>query len=531
MVLRMNHPWPHPDSGIYWYRKRVPERLKPLVGKTEEKISLRTRDPEQARIEFARVSLEVQQRWRELSAGPRSLSERQAAGLAGEIYDSMVKEHGDNPSRMPGRSLALMLDQAALRRGSVRMIPFGSNPDAVKAFVEQLHANRAGQNAQRIDDWLKARGLLLDPDSRKMVNVAVDKAVLDAREYLARMAGGDFSPDSAASRYPVFDLQTTKQEGITKPRTSVTFENIIDAKAEKKQAGKKAKPMPDSSIRKYKQIAREFAAFRKSNDATTTTAEEAEAWGDAMIEAAVLGNRTIADKLTNLGTIINWGQGMRKYRVPMASAEVISGRIELPEWLEKSADETSYTMEEARHVMRKARTEMDPRTRWLPWVCLYAGLRISEANALRKADFFQCEGRWFFRVTTRGGRTLKTNRSERKIPVHPALEGEGLLRWVQAAADGRLFSPGATSFVGRWVRGNSVGITREEISPNHGLRHLFIDLCRRDGVQDEPREYLSGHASAKVHRKYGATDVMLPGLAAEMDKIVPLLPDAEKRAA
>ncbi len=74
MVLRMNHPWPHPDSGIYWYRKRVPERLKPLVGKTEERISLRTRDPEQARIEFARVCLEVQQRWRELSAGPRSLS-------------------------------------------------------------------------------------------------------------------------------------------------------------------------------------------------------------------------------------------------------------------------------------------------------------------------------------------------------------------------------------------------------------------------------------------------------------------------
>jgi integrase len=526
----MNHPWQHPDSGIYWYRKRVPERLKPLVGKTEEKISLRTRDPDEARIEFARISLEVEERWRRLSAGLRSLSEREAAGMAGEIYRVMVEEHGDNPSSMPGRSLALMLDQAAIRPGSIQMVPFGNNPDAVKVLTERLFANRAEQNAQRIDDWLKTRGLLLDPESRKMVSVAVDKAILNAREHLARMAGGDYSDDPAASRFPKFELQKPKDNDLAKPKACVSFDEIIDAKAEKKRTGKNSKPLPEKSISKYKRIAREFATFRGSDDATTTTVDEVDAWGDAMLEAALLGNRTIADKLTNLGTIINWGRGMRKYREPMASAEIITGRIELPEWEEKPADETSYTMDEARHVMRKARDETESRTRWLPWICLYAGLRISEANALRKEDFFQCEGRWFFRVTTRGGRTLKTNRSERKIPVHPALEGEGFLHWVRAAEDGRLFAPGATSFVGRWVRGDSVGITREEISPNHGLRHLFVDLCRRDGVQDEPREYLSGHASAKVHRKYGATDVMLPGLAAEMDKIMPLLPIAEKRA-
>jgi len=96
----MNHPWQHPDSGIYWYRKRVPERLKPSVGKMEERISLRTRDPEEAKIEFARVSLEVQERWRQLAAGRRSLTEKQAAAVAGEIYRSMVEEHEENPSSL-----------------------------------------------------------------------------------------------------------------------------------------------------------------------------------------------------------------------------------------------------------------------------------------------------------------------------------------------------------------------------------------------------------------------------------------------
>lgn len=393
-----------------------------------------------------------------------------------------------------------------------------------------MFQSRSEDNARKTADWLKARGMLLDRESRQLVDAAVDRAILDARQYLHRMAAGDYSPDPVASRFPKFESQKP-EDGSTKSGKSVTFDEIIDAEAQKRGAGKRSKPMPPASVKKFRRIAREFASFRKSDDAVTTTVAEVEDWSEAMTRAAKLDNRTIADKLTCLGTIINWGKSLRQYREPMASGELISGQIALPEWVEKPADETSYTMDEARHVMRQARAETDPRTRWLPWVCLYAGLRISEANALRKEDFFQCEGRWFFRVTTRGGRTLKTNRSERKIPVHPVLESEGFMRWVQAAADGKLFSPGATSFMGRWVRGDTVGITREEISPNHGLRHLFVALCRRDGVQDEPREYLCGHASDKVHRKYGSTDVMLPGLAAEMDKIVPLLPVAERRAA
>ncbi|MFG1336578.1 hypothetical protein [Xanthobacter autotrophicus] len=54
------------------------------------------------------------------------------------------------------------------------------------------------------------------------------------------------------------------------------------------------------------------------------------------------------------------------------------------------------------------------------------------------------------------------------------------------------------------------------------LRHLLKALAQRYQVGDEAREYILGHASADVHRKYGATDVILPGLAVEMEKIAPL---------
>jgi hypothetical protein len=49
MSLAMSRPWKHPSSGVYWLRKGVPEDLRKLVGKREEKRSLQTRDPVEAK--------------------------------------------------------------------------------------------------------------------------------------------------------------------------------------------------------------------------------------------------------------------------------------------------------------------------------------------------------------------------------------------------------------------------------------------------------------------------------------------------
>jgi len=40
MPLAMSRPWKHPNSGVFWLRKGVPEDLRKIVGKREEKRSL-----------------------------------------------------------------------------------------------------------------------------------------------------------------------------------------------------------------------------------------------------------------------------------------------------------------------------------------------------------------------------------------------------------------------------------------------------------------------------------------------------------
>jgi hypothetical protein len=76
----------------------VPEDLRALVGKREEKRSLRTKDPEEARRRLAEAVVEIEHRWAQLRAGPTRLSERDAHELATTVHDQWLARYRDNPS-------------------------------------------------------------------------------------------------------------------------------------------------------------------------------------------------------------------------------------------------------------------------------------------------------------------------------------------------------------------------------------------------------------------------------------------------
>lgn len=66
MVLAMSRPTKHPKSGVYQFRRAVPDRLRPLLGKTEVKRSLGTKDPQEAKRRHAEVSAQVVAEWADL---------------------------------------------------------------------------------------------------------------------------------------------------------------------------------------------------------------------------------------------------------------------------------------------------------------------------------------------------------------------------------------------------------------------------------------------------------------------------------
>ncbi|WP_244480628.1 DUF6538 domain-containing protein [Methylobacterium sp. Leaf399] len=74
-------PWKHPKTASYYLRRAVPLELRALVGKREEKVSLGTKDPIEAKRLHAVALMELEQRWAALRVGPRRLSEREAHEL------------------------------------------------------------------------------------------------------------------------------------------------------------------------------------------------------------------------------------------------------------------------------------------------------------------------------------------------------------------------------------------------------------------------------------------------------------------
>ncbi|MDX0488805.1 integrase [Sinorhizobium medicae] len=303
----------------------------------------------------------------------------------------------------------------------------------------------------------------------------------------------------------------------------ITFDNIIDDEVARRARGKNAKPLPARTAKKYRDHCAAFAKWRKSKNALTVTAAEGKGWIESLQDAGELSNRTVKAMLQNVRTVMNWGRQSDPANF-FPAGNPLNG-IKAPDYTTLPSYLRAFTMEEAKLVLAAARKEQKAMFRWIPWLCAYSGMRVSEAGSLRKEDFFEADGRWFWKVTTVGNRALKNASSERRIPVHKALADEGLLDFVKEANAGRLFK-GETKDeitvqprVSTWVRELIPFEQRPELSPNHGWRHLFEDFCRRDGVSDDARNYMTGRSDGSSQELYGRSEVMLPGLAAAMDRI------------
>lgn len=82
MALAMARPWKHPQTGIYWLRKRVPDDLRAAVGKREEKFSLKTREPAEAKRLHAAALVALEERWRNLRSPVRKLDNAELHGVS-----------------------------------------------------------------------------------------------------------------------------------------------------------------------------------------------------------------------------------------------------------------------------------------------------------------------------------------------------------------------------------------------------------------------------------------------------------------
>ncbi|WP_339381692.1 tyrosine-type recombinase/integrase, partial [Aeromonas media] len=124
---------------------------------------------------------------------------------------------------------------------------------------------------------------------------------------------------------------------------------------------------------------------------------------------------------------------------------------------------------------------------WVPLLCLYAGLRPSEACQLKTQNIKQVEGIWCLMVDAgEADQQLKTVNAYRTVPLHSALIGHQFLDYVESRrSQGKVFlfddqpsgkdDDWAHNITCRFQRHlNEAGIVGQGRPTLYGLRHTFI---------------------------------------------------------
>ena len=491
MPLAMSRPWKHPGSGVFWLRKRVPDDLRALIGKREEKRSLQTRDPAEAKRRHAEMLLEVENRWANFRAGPKAISEREAHELAAPVYDWWLDQHRENPSKQSLWDVDLGDRVFAPRKAR----PYDEPIDAKSFFkitpgdvkVLELEAWCLAGAKER----LSASGRLADDESHRVVAKAIAVAIQRASLTLARMAKGE-----APSQWMMAPLGAVQMPTATK--APLSFDELVKGWAAERRPVAK-------TLYEWSRVVQQLKAHLGCDDVHRITSDDFVSWKKAMVDAG-LRPKTIQDaKLAPVRAILQWG--LQNRLITSNAAEGISLDVKSKQGEKKR----SFTDEEAKTILRAAMLEQDPVRRWVPWIGAYTGARVSEICQLRTEDVVELDGIWCLKFAPEAG-SLKTSGSERVIPLHPALIENGFLKFASRLNSGPIFSDlspdkfgkrggNGTKVIGRFVR--QLGLIDLRLSPSHSWRHRIKTLGRRHGLATDILDAITGHSSRSVGDSYG----------------------------
>lgn len=487
MALQMARPYKHPKTGIYYYRQKTPADLRGKLGDKIISRSLRTRDPQEAKIRNANEVRKQALIWDGYRKAPKPLTFQQIVALSGTLYHDLMAARGAEPWE-PGTW------------------------EAALALADRLITNEQKESwfGPSVDNLLLENGIVTDEQSRWRLVQEFERSFRQAHEQLLKRSRGDFSPDPRADRFPAIS-----NEHEETPRLSILGLFKLwerDHLAE----GKSARTVGD-----YRQKLDSLCEFAGDSDPAKLTGATIADWCDYLRHEKGLAARTISTKYLAAVKVV-FNVAVEKQKLTVSPAKDVSYRFSKNRRRERSK---GYTDAEARGILKAARskegignwaTNNQRAVRWGPWICAFTGARITEIMQLRKEDLVYEAEIPCLRITPEAG-SVKSGHF-RIVPIHPQLVEEGLVEFIQSQRDGPIFykarsgtpsrrsaeSPGGKISI--WLR-QVVGITDKRLQPNHAWRHRFKTLARDADMDPEYRDAIQGHEDGRAASDYGETTV------------------------
>lgn len=542
MGLPIPAPYKHPKTGVYYLRQRVPADLKdkargkivalPISGTLKSftvgdsvKASLETKDPADAKARYREADASLSKFWEAVRNGPLSLTQKEIAERAGLVYKFFADTFEDDAEAPELWERAQRINAVVLKKAKLGKRPTYPLTVAQRDILEPRFGGF-------VDKLLIDTGEQVDQESRDKLLVAVAEALQQSTGTILKRADGDYSPDTAIrQRYPEYapieKPQAVPRQTEERSGAKLDLYNLLDHKFKDKGKAK--------THRDYRSEIDKFVKFIGHSDAERITKDNVREWRDALI-AQGLSLKTVNDKrLTAIKAVL--AHGVAEFSLSQNVADGIRDKRQEA----APVGSKGYSPEQAKAILQATFNgtdkELDPHYQravfWVPWICAYTGLRVSEVTQLQGKNVRNVDGHAIFVITPQDGST-KSGKAW-TTGIHPHLIEMGILDMFKAVGDGPAFyraypvgtdlqkiagkhrAKESASRVGDWVTA-TLGETAPGGRPNHAWRHTFTTLSRRVKMDKEARDYMLGSRS-RTDAREGYGDWTPDVICGEIDKL------------
>ncbi|WP_032096029.1 MULTISPECIES: site-specific integrase [unclassified Alteromonas] len=559
----MSSPFKHPSSGTYYLRKGVPKHLTSVIGKTEFKQSLRTKDLREAKkriiplladidqqLDFAELTLrgennhELSLRDCQIIANRWYVSAREKVQKT-DSYDDFLVYHNQ-------RNEGLVWDssQKDYRNLEVYAHWFGLSDTLSLQGSEILRASNselqgfAQELAHLIDPQLKLNGLSIPRSSISYINLAkafyshlVDLEKLCLSRYRGKW--NDEPRDMSLSNEPLStdSGSTTLSMTLVGPKDSIS--NVYERWRASDELQHKNNQSRLKTLDETKSKVERFVSILGDMDIATIKKSHIAQFRDTLLQLPKSRTRqikrmTISEQieyassnslnLLSSNTVTN----AIKQISPVFTYAVELGLISFNPTFGVSVKNTQKRTEvddKGRGYTPKDFTKLfsdevftDPRFShkyglacyWVPLLCRYTGARLAEIAQLDHSDVSCSEqGIHYLNIRRGEGQSVKTDSSLRHIPIAEHILELGFLDYVDRHR-GRLFpdipvgtyGKNSVAFSKWWsskVKSKGVSISQ----PAHAFRHAFKTDMRTLNVSDSVSDAITGHSAKSEGARYG----------------------------
>ncbi|WP_186417163.1 DUF6538 domain-containing protein [Bosea sp. CS1GBMeth4] len=533
-------------GNIWWLRVRVPDALRPIIGKGEIRRSLKTSDSAEAKrlVRIARIKVEA-----EFDGARHALAQR-LAGQAGKAKPVELTEE-----QVWALATRWFVEQE--KRNASRAVDLNDG-DLIQArtedlaFIEQWDEVSTSVNAE-VDKLLTEAGIAEAVEGqsapwRAKLNRAIHAGMIEnQRRLLNRTTGGrgvvldqTFHGLSAATTLQPVAISTATLSDLikrydrdpSKPRPSRKTEMKLDAQRRlfKEVIGKNTlltaidrdkarklldilKVLPASTTKKFKgktalEVAR-TAEEKRLAPMSVTTANSYMSAFVSLLDYAVAEGLIEKNPATGL-RLASDGVKRKDKRLPFTVAD-LNAIFAAPLYSGCVNDGAGYSRPGPNRP-RRGRF-------WVPLVALYSGMRLNEICQLTEDDIAIEDGTdiILIRADEDGVKRVKTAAGHRFVPIHPELKRLGFLDHVAVVRakqppGARLFPELSTASTGyisdnfsKWFANFLDKVEIKDARKNfHSFRHTFRDGLREAEIpQDRVRE-LGGWSSGSTEDDYGS---------------------------